>query len=185
MSSISFASSSILGNINSSGSIAPFQNTILTSCSSFLETLCDYLYDDLRPRILHEQRLQTLCDVCTVLQALMVLDVQAPSPDSSSLSSPPSGSISGTPSDSDDEDADMLTVDFGKQKDRPYALRTLRIGHLLQLILQDAQTRLVFRTQGILQAEVRWYVPKADDLNYPGKLLGLGNAHVLMGNLLR
>ncbi|KAH9993581.1 Sec34-like family-domain-containing protein [Russula vinacea] len=40
----------------------------------YLETLCDYLYDDLRPRILHEPRLTVLCEVCTVLQALMVLD---------------------------------------------------------------------------------------------------------------
>ncbi|KAH9967673.1 hypothetical protein BGW80DRAFT_1462175 [Lactifluus volemus] len=34
----------------------------------------DYLYGDLRPRILHEPRLTVLCEVCTVLQALMVLD---------------------------------------------------------------------------------------------------------------
>ncbi|KAH9967671.1 hypothetical protein BGW80DRAFT_1254625 [Lactifluus volemus] len=41
----------------------------------YLETLCDYPYDDLRPRrILHEPRLTVLCEVCTVLQALMVFD---------------------------------------------------------------------------------------------------------------
>ena len=39
-----------------------------------METLCDYLYDNLRPRILHEPRFTVLCEVCTVLQALMVLD---------------------------------------------------------------------------------------------------------------
>uniref|UniRef100_A0A0W0EWH0 Putative cis-golgi transport vesicle tethering complex subunit n=1 Tax=Moniliophthora roreri TaxID=221103 RepID=A0A0W0EWH0_MONRR len=37
-----------------------------------LETLCDYLYDNLRPRILHEPRLTALCEVCTALQVLMV-----------------------------------------------------------------------------------------------------------------
>src|ERR1700691_2249342 len=52
--------------------------------SAYLENLCDYLYDDLRPRILHEPRLTALCEVCTVLQALMVLDVPSlPSPTAS------------------------------------------------------------------------------------------------------
>ena len=50
--------------------------------SAYLEGLCDHLYDDLRPRILHESRLSALGEVCAVLRALMVLDVSAPAPDS-------------------------------------------------------------------------------------------------------
>jgi hypothetical protein len=42
--------------------------------SQYLETLCDYIYDDVRPHILREPRLTVLCEVCTVLQALMVLN---------------------------------------------------------------------------------------------------------------
>ena len=45
-----------------------------SSRSQYLEMLWDYLYGDLRPRILHEPRLTVLCEVCTVLQALMMLD---------------------------------------------------------------------------------------------------------------
>ncbi|KAJ7696201.1 hypothetical protein B0H17DRAFT_1198129 [Mycena rosella] len=44
----------------------------------YLETLCDYLYDDLRLHILHELCLPVLCEVCTVLQVLMVLDATTP-----------------------------------------------------------------------------------------------------------
>jgi len=81
--------------------------------SQYLETLCDYLYDDLRPRILHEPRLTVLCEVCTVLQALMVLD---------------------QPLDDDDDDDQEKDDELGR----------LHIRQLLQMVLQDAQTRLFF-----------------------------------------
>ncbi|KAF9241866.1 Sec34-like family-domain-containing protein [Melanogaster broomeanus] len=103
----------------------------------YLENLCDYLYDDLRPRILHETRLTTLCEVCTVLQALMLPD--EPSAD----------------------------LDHPK----PRGLGKLHISHLLQMVLQDAQTRLFFKAQSVIQAEIRYYVPKPEDLAYPDKLV--------------
>ena len=106
----------------------------------YLETLCDYLYDDLRPRILHEPRLTALCEVCTVLQALMVLDVDADTVGGSPPSSPTNGS-------------------------------RLHISQLLQMILQDAQTRLFFKAQAVVQSDIRHYVPSKEDLVYPGKLL--------------
>ncbi|OAX41147.1 Sec34-domain-containing protein [Rhizopogon vinicolor AM-OR11-026] len=116
---------------------------------AYLENLCDYLYDDLRPRILHETRLTTLCEVCTVLQALMVLDV-AEFPEE-----PP--------------DEDNLIVDFDQSK--PKGLEQLHISHLLQMVLQDAQTRLFFKAQSVIQADIRYYTPKPDDLAYPDKLV--------------
>ncbi|KAJ7467170.1 Sec34-like family-domain-containing protein [Mycena latifolia] len=113
----------------------------------YLETLCDYLYDDLRPRILHEPRLPALCEVCTVLQALMVLDA---APDALS----------------DDEE---LSVDL----DRPRKKKPeLHIGPLLEMVLQDAQTRLFFKAQAVLQRDVRYYTPTPADLAYPEKLRG-------------
>ncbi|KAI0769415.1 Sec34-domain-containing protein [Trametes elegans] len=119
----------------------------------YLENLCDYLYDDLRPRILHEPRLTALCEVCTVLQALMVLDVPSV-PDSSS-----------------DEDAELeLTLDLDEPR-RHRGLRALHISHLLQMVLQDAQTRLFFKAQSVIQSEIRYYVPKPEDLAYPDKLV--------------
>ncbi|GJE92841.1 Sec34 domain-containing protein [Phanerochaete sordida] len=119
----------------------------------YLENLCDYLYDDLRPRILHEPRLTALCEVCTVLQALMVLDV--PRLDEGL----------------DEDEDDTLNLDL----DRPSGhrgLRTLHISHLLQMVLQDAQTRLFFKAQSVIQSEIRYYVPKPEDLAYPDKLVG-------------
>lgn len=123
--------------------------------SQYLESLCDYLYDDLRPRILHEPRLTALCEVCTVLQALMVLDIPS-LPESSS---------------DDEGDFNALTL-YLDQPRRQKGLGTLHISHLLQMVLQDAQTRLFFKAQSVIQSEIRYYVPKAEDLAYPDKLLG-------------
>jgi conserved oligomeric Golgi complex subunit 3 len=126
----------------------------------YLENLCDYLYDDLRPRILHEPRLTALCEVCTVLQALMVLDI-------SSISSSSSSSAS-------EDEEDELTVDLDTPHRRHHTkgLSKLHISHLLQMVLQDAQTRLFFKAQAVIQSEVRYFVPKGEDLAYPDKLAG-------------
>ncbi|KAI0246453.1 hypothetical protein BJV78DRAFT_1157900 [Lactifluus subvellereus] len=106
----------------------------------YLETLCDYLYDDLRPRILHEPRLTVLCEVCTALPALMVLDQSL-----------------------DDE-----IEEDGEKNDE---LGRLHIRQLLQMVLQDAQTRLFFKAQAVIQSEIRYYTPTAQDLAYPDKLV--------------
>lgn len=55
-------------------------------------------------------------------------------------------------------------------------LGRLRFSILLQTILQDSQTRLVFRAQYVLQSEVLNYLPnlEGEDLNYPEKLLEKG-----------
>ncbi|KAH7888905.1 Sec34-like family-domain-containing protein [Phlebopus sp. FC_14] len=124
-----------------------FFNTGEDQLYSYLENLCDYLYDDLRPRILHETRLTTLCEVCTVLQALMVLDVvELP-----------------------EEPPDELNMDLDHPKRK--GLGKLHISHLLQMVLQDAQTRLFFKAQSVIQSEVRYYIPQPQDLAYPDKLV--------------
>ncbi len=128
---------------------------LTNTASQYLESLCDYLYDDLRPRILHEPRLTALCEVCTVLQALMVLDIPS-LPDASS---------------DDEAELEELTLDLDQPR-RHKGLRTLHISHLLQMVLQDAQTRLFFKAQSVIQSEIRYYVPKPEDLTYPDKLLG-------------
>lgn len=45
-----------------------------------------------------------------------------------------------------------------------------RIRPFLQLILQDAQTRLVFKAQTLMESEIRFYKPNAEDIAYPSKL---------------
>lgn len=86
-----------------------------------------------------------------------------------------------TPADSDgsgDENDDVLTVDLDSAK-RNETKRTgkgklgrLHISRLLQMVLQDAQTRLFFKAQAMIQTEVRQYVPKAEDLRWPELLIG-------------
>ena len=240
------------------------------TCSGFLESLCDNLYDHLRPRILHEPNLEVLCGVCTVLQALMVQDVSEyteegdqvfysdeNSPRSPYGSTPRGGTPSGAqPNDSIAQDDYFGSAAMGQTytntgsgqggayksgysstaRSPVFSKRTLshmslpyhrnssyghsghggyghsgsgtptpfdsasqltRRGHgqygyahngsvqqnrprrplsrlhtevLLSMVLQDAQTRLVFRAQAMLAADVQYYVPKEGDLDYPEKL---------------
>lgn len=67
---------------------------------------------------------------------------------------------------------DELTLDFDSERRDPKGLRMLHISHLLQMILQDAQTRLFFKAQSVIQAEIRYYAPKPDDFAYPNVLIG-------------
>ena len=69
----------------------------------------------------------------------------------------------------DEEEDSELNLDL--EKPRHKGLRTLHISHLLQMVLQDAQTRLFFKAQSVIQSEIRYYVPKAEDLAYPDKLV--------------
>ena len=39
------------------------------------------------------------------------------------------------------------------------------------MVLQDAQTRLFFKAQAVIQSEIRHYVPKAEDLAWPDILV--------------
>jgi hypothetical protein len=168
--------------------------------SGFLESLCDYLYDHLRPRILHEPSLETLCGVCTVLQALMVQDVSldgGEDDDTVVLSPLSSPSISPFGRDADDYFGQKRASVMQRQNSigsRQYSgsimtrrdsatphrrrrkpLSRLHTEVLLKMVLQDAQTRLVFRAQALIQADVQYYAPKEGDLEYPEKL-GIGGS---------
>ncbi|BGP13514.1 Golgi transport complex subunit 3 [Rhodosporidiobolus nylandii] len=130
----------------------------------FLLTLFDNLYDVLRPRILHEPSLQLLVDLCAVLTSLMSLDT----------SSAPGGSAS-----DDDDDPDLsAAADPDDDDESSTGLGTLRFGALIQPILQDAQTRLVFRAQAVVLSEVGSYVPAAGELDYPALLLEGGRGEM-------
>jgi hypothetical protein len=91
----------------------------------------------------------------------MVLDIPSvPFPNTSSSS----------PSDTGDEDNDELTVDLDKPRNK--GLGQLHIGHLLEMVLQDAQTRLFFKAQSVIQSAIWYYTPKRKDLAYPDKIVG-------------
>lgn len=78
---------------------------------------------------------------------------------------------------SDDEEDEVVSKfenddgSISSQK-RPRGLGRLHISRLLQMVLQDAQTKLFFKAQSIIQAEIRYYAPKPEDLAYPDKLVG-------------
>lgn len=166
---------------------------LLSSPSPFLETLCDYLTDSLRPRILHEPSLQTLTQVCTVVEALMVLSTEYVDSDDEEDGgdarqdgrhhhaqhalhaqhaqhaqnlydhSPTSGPAPLPRTDTDSHN------DY-RSTSRRKAEGGLHVASLLRPVLQDAQTRLVFRAQAVIASEVGRYVPKEGDLDYPGKI---------------
>lgn len=161
----------------------------------FLEGLCDHLYDHIRPRILHEPSLTVLQEVCTVLQALMVQDVsEDDDPDEVFIMTPSSAEMSASPMmDRDDyfgafspsspklslqrrSSAFSFNTRGSSQTQTPQPrkrrkpLTRLHTEILLKMVLQDAQTRLVFRAQALIQSDVQYYAPKPDDLDYPEKL---------------
>lgn len=102
-----------------------------TGLYDFLESICEPLYDHLRPRIIHENQLLKLCELCTLLQTRYMQDP-----------------------DEDAEPLDIYELDFSA---------------LIHAVLEDAQTRLVFRTQAILRDEIENYRPKPEDLDYPAR----------------
>ena len=75
--------------------------------------------------------------------------------------------------DSSDED-DLLSANLNSDGKPSGKLgRQLQISHLLKMVLQDAQTRLVFKAQSVIQSDIRHFVPKAEDLAYPDVLVGV------------
>lgn len=97
----------------------------------FLEGLCEPLFDQLRPRIIHETKLSKLCSLVTLIQTRYV------------------------DRDEDDDLPDPTQLDFAA---------------LIQPALEDAQTRLVFRTLALLRDEIEYYKPTTEDLDYPRRV---------------
>lgn len=97
----------------------------------FLEALCEPLFDQLRPRIIHETKLSKLCSLVTLIQTRYI------------------------DNDDEDEPPDPTQLDFAS---------------LVQPALEDAQTRLVFRTLALLRDEIEYYKPTSEDLDYPRRV---------------
>ena len=66
----------------------------------------------------------------------------------------------------------ILTRRDTLQKSKRKPLERLHTEVLLRMVLQDAQTRLVFRAQALLRADVEYHVTKDGDLDYPDKIKG-------------
>ena len=117
----------------------------------------------------------------------MILDASSATPSSALFAE------TGTPDDSEasddesnviDERADELSLDLSMRKANKgnKVGKRLHISHLLKMVLQDAQTRLFFKAQAVIQSEIRHYVPKPDDLKWPDILTG---TFILLAHLRR
>lgn len=138
--------------------------------------------------------METLCGVCTVLQALMVQDVIIDEDIEEVLVNTPGSTPLYSPFGNGGDD-------YFSQVDETFSARQRRTGSvrgysgsiltkrempkrnrkpldrlhtevLLRMVLQDAQTRLVFRAQALLRADVEYYAPREADLDYPDKIKG-------------
>ncbi|KAF2770922.1 Sec34-domain-containing protein [Teratosphaeria nubilosa] len=108
----------------------------------FLESLMEPMYDYLRPKVIHETKLEKLCELCSTIQGrYMDLD-----------------------SDSDDDDSAIISP-VGNS--RSVMTRKLNFAGLAQPALEDAQTRLVFLAITALRDGIENYKPKPEDLDWP------------------
>ncbi|KAJ2965021.1 hypothetical protein NQZ79_g51 [Umbelopsis isabellina] len=98
---------------------------------SYLELLTSYLYDYLRPRIIHENRIEILSELCNIFQLHIIRDLEG--------------------------------ADVNKG-------HTLAFSYLVRNILQDTQSRLVFRAESYIHNDIERYNPTAADLDYPNVL---------------
>ncbi|KAG6892955.1 hypothetical protein C0993_002432, partial [Termitomyces sp. T159_Od127] len=81
-------------------------------------------------------------------------------------------SVYGDDDDTEVNDAEELSIDLDAKAARKVpSLQKFHISHLLQMVLQDAQTRLFFKAQSVIQSDIRYYVPRSEDLAYPEILL--------------
>ncbi|TKA82100.1 hypothetical protein B0A55_01809 [Friedmanniomyces simplex] len=107
----------------------------------FLESLMEPMYDYLRPKVIHETKLEKLCELCSLVQGrYMSLESDA----------------------EDDEGAVMSPTANGKPLGR-----RLEFDSLVQPALEDAQTRLVFLALAALREGIESYAPKPEDLDWP------------------
>ena len=75
-------------------------------------------------------------------------------------------------SSDDDNDTDVPTKSNSDEKFNGKLGHRLQTSHLLKMVLQDAQTRLFFKAQSVIQSDIRNFVPKVEDLAYPDVLVG-------------
>ena len=109
--------------------------------SRYLTDLSEPLYDHVRPRIIHEPQIIALSELCLLFQSQFMRD-------------PDEGNSPHTPR------ANPAQSNY-------FEPAQLDFGNLVQPALQDAQSRLVFRTDNLIVAEIQNFTPKEKDLDYP------------------
>jgi hypothetical protein len=122
----------------------------------FLEGLMEPMYDYLRPRTIHETKLEKLCELCATIQA-RYMDSDA---------------------DSDDDDSDVDSGPMSPIANGRYStVRKLDFATMVQPALEDAQTRLVFLALGVLRDGIESYKAKPADLEWPKPNASISNGN--------
>ena len=114
----------------------------------FLESLMDPMYDYLRPRTIHETRLERLCELCAMIQG-RYMDVDSEEEE-----------------DDEEDDGGSAVVSPVANGRKPWS-RKLDFAGLVQPALEDAQTRLVFLALNVLRDGIENYKAKPEDLDWP------------------
>ncbi|PPJ57647.1 hypothetical protein CBER1_00263 [Cercospora berteroae] len=125
----------------------------------FLESLLEPMYDYLRPRAIHETKMEKLCDLCTMIQ----------------------GRYMEVDSDEDDDVEDSVVTP--STNGRPLG-RKLDFGNLIHPALEDAQTRLVFLALNVLRDSIENYKPKPEDLDFAPRAAANGSNGTKKGPIL-
>ncbi|TPX56813.1 hypothetical protein PhCBS80983_g04242 [Powellomyces hirtus] len=107
--------------------------------AGYLDSLSSHLYETLRPLILRESRIDALSELCQTLH--IYLD----SPD-----------IAFVPQDETDGQSDSGSEE-GEARPKP-------IESVVEHILEDAQQRLVFRSQTYVREEIEGFTPREEEL---------------------
>jgi hypothetical protein len=117
--------------------------------SNYLDLLTSHLYDYLRPRIIHENDITILSELCNVFLMYVMQDESN------------FGSYWWF-KDEEKERVDcyiktnVTNIGNGEK-------REVRFGHLIQNIMEDTQGRLVFRAQMFIQNDIQNYQSKPED----------------------
>ncbi|GBP13312.1 Conserved oligomeric Golgi complex subunit 3 [Eumeta japonica] len=132
----------------------------------YLQSLCNVLYETLRPHVIHINHLETLAELCVILR-VEILEEQT----GNSLVTPLDLRVSmGGGDDLLSEGLHALCpLKCYKKKER-VAVVLSALGGAARALLQDVQERLVFRAHVHLRADVLLYRPAPGDLAYPDKL---------------